>query len=82
MNYSIFSSFEAAYAELLWKSVRAARSSSSSPPPESGDGTKEINHRSEEQVIRKPKHSKVGESAPRFAPELDGLNCFETLIPY
>ncbi|KAL2233149.1 UNVERIFIED_CONTAM: hypothetical protein Sindi_1494900 [Sesamum indicum] len=80
MNYSIFSSFDAVCAELLGYSVTAPRSG----PPKSADGiAKKIDHvASAKQVRPKTKGSKTGgvSAAPRLAPELDGLNCFETLV--
>ncbi|KAL0313114.1 UNVERIFIED_CONTAM: hypothetical protein Sradi_5710700 [Sesamum radiatum] len=80
MNCSFFSSFDAVCAEVLaGKSVRAATisSSSSAPPPPPPKSAHYHNTKTDHQPIsRKAK----AESKPRFAPELDGLNCFETLI--
>ncbi|KAL8053281.1 hypothetical protein ABFS82_05G061500 [Erythranthe guttata] len=81
MNYSLFSSFDAVLPELLGCSVRV-------PPVQSAaaDDKKIDSRRSEKtppQLKNQIKPSKVAgavSSGPRFAPELDGLNCFETLI--
>lgn len=69
MNYSIMSSFEAACAEMLgWSSsTKPSSSSSSSSPPTP--------------IPKTGGQPKLGGAAVgRFAPEFDGLNCFETLI--
>ncbi|KAL7111059.1 hypothetical protein ACP275_05G064200 [Erythranthe tilingii] len=79
MNYSLFSSFDAVLPELLGCSVRV-------PPvqPAAADDKKIDCRRSEKTPPQPIKPSKVvgavSSSGPRFAPELDGLNCFETLI--
>uniref|UniRef100_A0A7N0UIQ0 Uncharacterized protein n=1 Tax=Kalanchoe fedtschenkoi TaxID=63787 RepID=A0A7N0UIQ0_KALFE len=76
---SVFSSFDFLCAELLGQSLKSSTplapikkptttSSSSTPPKQSGDFKKE-----------KPKTQKKIPSS-RFAVELDGLNCFETLV--
>ncbi|KAL7149765.1 hypothetical protein ABFS83_05G062800 [Erythranthe nasuta] len=80
MNYSLFSSFDAVLPELLGCSVRV-------PPVQPAADDKRIESRRSEktppQIKNQIKPSKVAgavSSGPRFAPELDGLNCFETLI--
>lgn len=73
MNYSMFSSFEAACAELLGYSTKL-KASPSSPP-----STKGTNDHRRKNGSTKSEESELAE-AGRFAPEFDGLNCFETLI--
>ncbi|KAH6830834.1 hypothetical protein C2S53_004091, partial [Perilla frutescens var. hirtella] len=77
MNYSIFSSFEAACAELLGCSIKSSASPPPNPAARGGDATSTSSYPSQNQST-KPKHKKPA-GAARFAPELDGLNCFETL---
>ncbi|KAM7525960.1 hypothetical protein LguiA_015862 [Lonicera macranthoides] len=85
---SLFSSFDAACAELLGKTLKASFPSFSmagdfvqkqdSKIKAMGGVTKEKGaNQSPSSHVSKPKVT-----AARYAPELDGLNCFETLIRY
>ncbi|PSS11262.1 Apical endosomal glycoprotein [Actinidia chinensis var. chinensis] len=81
---SIFSSFDAVCAEFLGQSIKASLPgrlqsnqlsrelkdtvNNSSPPPPASSYTRS-----------RPQQQKA---AARFAPELDGLFCFETLVSY
>lgn len=81
---SMFSSFDALCAELLGQSVRASLSSfakGSSHAAASVDASKKQQGDSQPPpaCIKKERQQ---QRAPRFAPELDGLNCFETLVSY
>ncbi|KDP25224.1 hypothetical protein JCGZ_20380 [Jatropha curcas] len=74
---SIFSSFDALCAELLGQTIKSSFASATSyrllrnPEQRTSSPPQETNQR-HQQPLR----------PPRFAPELDGLNCFETLINY
>ena len=80
---SLFSSFDAACAELLGKTLKASIPSFSmaggfvqKQDSEIKAMEKGANH-SPSSHVSKPKGT-----AARYAPELDGLHCFETLIRY
>lgn len=86
---SLFSSFDAACAELLGKTLKASIPSFSmdgdfvqkqdSKIKSTGGVMKEKGaNQSPSSQVSKPK----GRTAARYAPELDGLHCFETLIRY
>ncbi|KAH6756260.1 hypothetical protein C2S52_017853 [Perilla frutescens var. hirtella] len=72
MSMSIFSSFEALCAEKLGFSF--------SPAVKIDDlmktKVKDVNSSS------KPAKDRRTTRAMRFAPELDGVHCFETILPY
>ncbi|KAL3653737.1 hypothetical protein CASFOL_003418 [Castilleja foliolosa] len=80
MSMSIFSSFEALCAETFYGQKVAPLST----PPIS-------NYVKIDDLMNKDKEVSLSPSQPkdrrrtratRFAPELDGLHCFETIIPY
>ncbi|OAY59733.1 hypothetical protein MANES_01G055000v8 [Manihot esculenta] len=77
---SIFSSFDALCAEFLSQTIRSRSSNFASATthdlitkPQQSSSLQSTEDRKREQPPRK---------APRFAPELDGLNCFETIVNY
>ncbi|XAR71581.1 hypothetical protein NMG60_11017922 [Bertholletia excelsa] len=91
MLTSIFSSFEALYAESFGQKVGfswASPAKEVSPVNQKGvspiikedsrsreEGNRSIspvNHHEQEKPRRRP----------RFAPELDGVHCFETIVPF
>ncbi|KAB2093654.1 hypothetical protein ERO13_A02G099100v2 [Gossypium hirsutum] len=85
---SIFSSFDALCAEFLGQSVRPSFASNSM---NKGAADSFVNSRwgtnklSSEPMKKKQDgnvEKKKKQRAPRFAPELDGLNCFETIVSF
>ncbi|GMY30662.1 hypothetical protein FCV25MIE_25904 [Fagus crenata] len=89
---SIFSSFDALCAEFLGQKVRASFPSvikvDRNIQTERHEASDNVNKRQQHGdpsssppqpgSVRKDRQQK----APRFALELDGLNCFETLVSY
>ncbi|KAL5764349.1 hypothetical protein ACOSP7_016708 [Xanthoceras sorbifolium] len=78
---SIFSSFDLFSAELMGQKVRVSLAPSTAPKNnnnlQSQDSSKAVN------MNQNKKHEDQSSSSkPRFALELDGLNCFETLVSY
>ncbi|KAE8663297.1 Detected protein of unknown function [Hibiscus syriacus] len=77
---SIFSSFDALCAEFLGQAFRPFFASSST---HKHDG---ISRLVSEPDMKKNQQANVDKkpraAAPRFAPELDGLHCFETLVSH
>ncbi|KAL3653697.1 hypothetical protein CASFOL_003378 [Castilleja foliolosa] len=87
MSMSIFSSFDALCAESFFgQKINLFKGSTSS----NNDSTKLVPALKVDDQIKKGKdvnsekklEDRRRTRAPRFAPELDGLHCFETLIPY
>ncbi|KAB5521825.1 hypothetical protein DKX38_026144 [Salix brachista] len=88
---SMFSSFDAFCAELLGQKLR-----SSFPLATNDCNTKRVSTVGDDSKVAEDKlMKKNGEGSssrssagkqekkvPRFAPELDGLNCFETIVNY
>jgi len=85
---SLFSSFDFLFAEFLGQSVKASFFPSA---PKAGrrDSTATATGGVKSQHDGVPNPKKATESVykkqqpkktPRFAPELDGLNCFETIV--
>ncbi|XP_021646531.1 uncharacterized protein LOC110639764 [Hevea brasiliensis] len=74
---SIFSSFDALCAEFLGQTIRSSFASASADnlikKPQQSSSLPSTADRKQEQPPSQ---------APRFAPELDGLNFFETLVKY
>lgn len=87
---SIFSSCNAVCAELFGVTVSSAfgsvkkeetRSLQSRVMKEVTDSTDKKSSAGDSSPLRYIRKQQVKKS-PRFAPELDGLHCFETLVPY
>ncbi|KAK2981950.1 hypothetical protein RJ640_019170 [Escallonia rubra] len=80
---SMFSSFDAVCAELLGQTGRASVS-----PSKKVDGFlqshQQTQKREQTKVTDEANEKKAGrqQRRARYAPELDGLNCFETMITY
>ncbi|KAJ4711780.1 Avr9/Cf-9 rapidly elicited protein [Melia azedarach] len=78
---SMFSSFDAFSAEFLGQKVKASfvskakKANYNTQQQQSQDSTKVVAKKQESQ-------SSTNKKMPRFAPELDGINCFETLVPF
>ncbi|TXG50769.1 hypothetical protein EZV62_023293 [Acer yangbiense] len=83
---SIFSSFDAFSAELLGQKVRVSfaptTTCSSTNATQKNNNNNLQSQESTKDVAINKKTSTSSSSKPRFAPELDGLNCFETLVYY
>ncbi|OMP02774.1 hypothetical protein COLO4_10830 [Corchorus olitorius] len=87
----MFSVFDALCAEFLGQTIKPSFASASTT---SKDGysfftssTRESNNKAAvaENMKKKQQEGNVEKKqqrAPRFAPELDGINCFETLVSY
>ncbi|KAL6508265.1 hypothetical protein OROMI_027496 [Orobanche minor] len=89
MSMSIFSSFDALWAESFFGQKISlctcpAPSDKSTSVVESDDQTKK-NKKGKDETSRPENNKKEDRRrirAPRFAPELDGVHCFETILPY
>ncbi|KAJ6417481.1 hypothetical protein OIU84_003243 [Salix udensis] len=78
---SMFSSFDAACNEFLNQKVKSSfafTAMDSSTKVGEDDSIKNQEGSSSRSWTRKQEKKKT----PRFAPELDGLNCFETFVNY
>ncbi|MCL7050079.1 hypothetical protein MKW94_008981 [Papaver nudicaule] len=72
---SIFSSFDAVCFEFLKQKIG---SSSSTMEIKNNTGINKVNSTPEPQVQKQEEKKRT--STRRFAVELDGLNCFETIV--
>ncbi|KAL4340989.1 hypothetical protein GQ457_08G035400 [Hibiscus cannabinus] len=72
---SMFSSFDALCAELWGQAIRF-RPSFASSTQSAAKVSQDMNRKQQGNLEKKQQR------APRFAPELDGLHCFETLVSY
>ncbi|XWS61496.1 hypothetical protein CRYUN_Cryun07bG0130700 [Craigia yunnanensis] len=82
---SIFSSFDALCAEFLGQAVRPSFASTTNKDGNSFLlSSRGLTDKMTENMKKKQEGNveKKQQRAPRFAPELDGLNCFETLVSY
>ncbi|KAK8497166.1 hypothetical protein V6N11_000612 [Hibiscus sabdariffa] len=70
---SMFSSFDALCAEFWGQAIRPSFASSTQS---AAKVSQDMNRKQQGNVEKKQQR------APRFAPELDGLHCFETLVSY
>ncbi|OAY59734.1 uncharacterized protein LOC122723369 [Manihot esculenta] len=77
---SIFSSFDALCGELLGQAIRFRSSDFASATTH--DLIKKPQQSSSLPSTEDSKREQPPSKAPRFAPELDGLNCFETIVNY
>lgn len=87
MLMSIFSSIDALCAESLGRKIFLTNNNNLNIPKHSSstEAVKtddEHHNRSPSSSPDVKKSSKLQIIWPRFAPELDGLNCFETIVPY
>ncbi|KAK8497169.1 hypothetical protein V6N13_026900 [Hibiscus sabdariffa] len=77
---SIFSSFDALCAEFWGQAIRPSFASSTQSAAKAVTTNKvlsqDMNRKQQGNVEKKQQR------APRFALELDGLHCFETLVSY
>ncbi|KAJ4830899.1 hypothetical protein Tsubulata_011132 [Turnera subulata] len=104
---SMFSSFDALFAESFGQKVKFTTTTGGPDPAPAIEGSSTRGKLAEESVIKKSTTSgsegnnKSSSSSPpaanlskgssqqqrrrrtpRFAPELDGVHCFETILPY
>ncbi|KZV40947.1 hypothetical protein F511_05192 [Dorcoceras hygrometricum] len=80
MLMSIFSSFDVLCAESFGQKVSVSNGQILQKPAAKVDDSK-----SSKEVDRSPKVVKKKPEVarrPRFAPEFDGVHCFETILPY
>ncbi|KAB1205204.1 hypothetical protein CJ030_MR7G021968 [Morella rubra] len=82
MMMSMFSSFDALCAESYGQKVSLSMGPTKEPKPKPKE-------RAPEGYSTPPKHcsgqrqpQEKQQRMPRFAPELDGVHCFETIVPY
>ncbi|KAG5229481.1 hypothetical protein OIU76_022773 [Salix suchowensis] len=84
MMTSMFSSFDALCAESFGKklnfSLPEVESTKKSVMHERNKDTSSASSKSPPASINKS--SQQQRRRPRFAPELDGVHCFETILPY
>ncbi|KAG2680639.1 hypothetical protein I3760_11G107600 [Carya illinoinensis] len=81
MNSMIFTSFDAVCAELLGQKGRSDTAASSIDVNKKQQGDSQSHGPPLATYVKEEKQPQQRRSL-RFAPELDGLNCFETLISY
>ncbi|CAH8254289.1 unnamed protein product [Arabidopsis lyrata] len=78
---SMFSAFDAMCAEIMGKKVTAAsyvyRSERNSASSSGGGQNASLSLKNDEKAS---KNMDLPTKTPRFALELDGLNCFETIV--
>ena len=74
---SIFSSFDALSAEFLRKPLRAFNTKAPSGATLKDEQTKVIKHETSGSTVRSNNKASYG---ARWAPELDGLHCFEFMV--
>ncbi|XWS50187.1 hypothetical protein CRYUN_Cryun12cG0067500 [Craigia yunnanensis] len=81
---SIFSSFDALSAEFLGQAVRPFFASTTNKDGNSFFSSRGVTNKVTETMKKEQEGNveKKQQRPPRFAPELDGLNCFETLVSY
>ncbi|KAK9063125.1 hypothetical protein SSX86_016995 [Deinandra increscens subsp. villosa] len=81
MLMSIFSSIDAFCAESMRRKLPITTSKHSSPTetPKTEEDHRSNQLPSSSSSVKKPPEREIG---PRFAPEFDGVNCFETIVPY
>ncbi|CAH2035045.1 unnamed protein product [Thlaspi arvense] len=76
---SMFSAFDALFAELMGKNLMAssfnatAITTAKSAAPQTQTETQKKDNASSNKMVKK---------TPRYALELDGLHCFETIVRY
>lgn len=89
MSTSLFSSFEALYADsighkvpLYWAPPPPAQANKKDPTVKIDDDLK----KGKDAISSSQPEKKTGDRrrivAPRFAPEFDGIHCFETIVPW
>ncbi|GFP88747.1 hypothetical protein PHJA_001018400 [Phtheirospermum japonicum] len=84
MSMSIFSAFEALCAETFYGQKVALPLT---PPPSINIKKQDLAVKIEDlkkgkEVNSQPEDRRRIRAPPRFAPELDGVYCFETILPY
>ena len=82
---SIFSSFDALCADFLGQAVRPSFASTTNKDCNSFFlSSRGLTNKMTENMKKKQEGNveKKQQRATRFAPELDGLNCFETFVSY
>lgn len=84
---SIFSSFDALCAESVGQKVVFSWASSSNKGVPSQWISEKFHEVKKGKEVNDSSQTKKSEGRlparrPRFAPELDGVHCFETIIPY
>ncbi|EOY23698.1 hypothetical protein QUC31_008388 [Theobroma cacao] len=82
MMMSLFSSFEALWADSYGQKMKFSGSTEQAKPKKVSclEGSKKETDKNSSSPanIKKPQQL----LRPRFAAELDGVHCFETIIPY
>ncbi|OMO79920.1 hypothetical protein CCACVL1_13320 [Corchorus capsularis] len=82
---SMFSVFDALCAEFLGQTIKPSFASTSATSKD-GYSFFKTNKAGVAESMKKTQQEgnveKKQQRAPRFAPELDGINCFETLVSY
>nr|GMC68428.1 AF211539_1 Avr9/Cf-9 rapidly elicited protein 65 [Ipomoea batatas] len=76
---SLFSSFEVLCADSFGVKLQQTGSESkTAPPPSAAAGGSNKSGEVPTPQAKRPQQQR----RPRFAPEFDGVHCFETVIPY
>ncbi|CAO2838513.1 unnamed protein product [Amaranthus hypochondriacus] len=81
----IFSSFDARWAESIgfkFSPLNPFSSSSSTNSSTMDEVMKKESESKKQSEDSESKNKMKKRKNPRFAPELDGLHCFETILPY
>lgn len=88
MLMSMFSTFDAFSAESLGHKVsfsgfkKEAKVPESSSPSSGPQGANDVGNKSKDGIKKPQVNPPHPRRQPRFAVELDGVHCFETIIPY
>uniref|UniRef100_A0A0E0L7E0 Uncharacterized protein n=1 Tax=Oryza punctata TaxID=4537 RepID=A0A0E0L7E0_ORYPU len=65
------------YTRFSWRTTSAGKQQTAEKAPtKQQEGNKQAGQSSRPAAERKP------EARPRFAPEFDGINCFESIVPF
>jgi hypothetical protein len=81
---SLFSSFDFLFAEFLGQALRASISPSAAATAATAADSRSVKSQLDDGVVKKATDNVSKKQQPRktlrLAPELDGLNCFETIV--
>ncbi|KAI8032039.1 hypothetical protein LOK49_LG01G01800 [Camellia lanceoleosa] len=87
MLMSIFSAFDALSAETFGQKVGFSWAAKEGKVDDStvdrkGVSSPESQMKKDSKVVGNSTTQQMTKRRPRFAPELDGVHCFETIVPY
>ncbi|CAN8314029.1 unnamed protein product [Cochlearia groenlandica] len=77
---SMFSAFDALFAELMGKNLLASSFNATAKPTASAASQTQTQTQTQEKGNASSNNMGLVQKTPRFALELDGLHCFETIV--